>query len=523
MRLVLLSVLTVLLNFQSVAAQQLPLDFEGGLHPFTGFSGSSFSFRADPVVPTNNVGQFFNDGGQANQGFFIDLSAPVNLATEQTLTLRFYAFDPNAHTVLLKLENGTQSDVEVSQQLSGAANSWVDMTFNFANAMQSGTSNTVAATGTYSRVTLFIDIGVNTAGTYLIDQINNGSTAVTPNPIDVVYTDLVWSDEFNTPGAAHPIDAAKWFHQTQLPAGGSWFNGEVQHYTNRLSNSFVENGFLNIVARRETFTDQGSTKQFTSARLNSKFAFTYGRVDVRAKLPFGNGTWPAIWTLGKNINEDGAFWDSTYGTTNWPLCGEIDVMEHGLGAVNHVSAALHTACNGCFGNTMNVRSRILQDVANNFHVYSVNWSPQQITFLIDDVPFYTYNPAVRNVATYPFFEDQYLLLNVAMGGIAGAIDASFTQSTFLIDYVRVYQNTLSVATASLLNATIYPNPTSDILSIKASETIDSITVFNMLGQQVLEKTTDCNTVDVSILDNGTYILKIKAGDLIQTEKVVVMH
>lgn len=523
MKSILFAFLCFLSIFQYLHAQQFPFDFEDSQYTFTGFSGSSFSQRTDPAVPSNSVGQFFNDGSQLTQGFFTDLSVPVNLAANQNVTLRFYAFDPNVHTVLLKLENGTQPAIEVSRQTTAGAGAWTDMTFDFTNATQSGTANQVSATGMYSRVTVFIDFGVNTPGTYLIDDINNGATFTPPNPIDVVYTDLVWSDEFNTPGTNNPVDPTKWFHQTQLPAGGSWFNGEQQHYTNRLQNSYVENGFLNIVARRESFTDQGQTKQFTSARLNSKYAFTYGRVDVRARLPFGAGTWPAIWTLGKNTNEDGAFWDSTYGTTNWPLSGEIDIMEHGLGPVNQVSAALHTACNGCSGNTRNKGARNLQDVANDFHIYSVNWSPQQITFLIDDVPFYTYNPAVKNVNTYPFYEDQYMLLNVAMGGIAGAIDPNFTQGTFQIDYVRVYQNTLSVATTSSLNARIYPNPTSDILSIRASETIDSIMVFNMLGQQVLEKTTDCNTLDVSPFVNGTYILKIQAGDLIQTEKVVVMH
>ena len=133
--------------------------------------------------------------------------------------------------------------------------------------------------------------------------------------VDVVYTDLVWSDEFDTNGA---VNSTKWFHQTQLPLGGSWFSNEVQHYTNRIQNSYVNAGVLNIVALKESFTDQGYTKQYTSARLNSKFAFKYGRVDVRAKVPINAGTWPAIWMLGKNINEDGAYFDATYGTTNWP-------------------------------------------------------------------------------------------------------------------------------------------------------------------------------------------------------------
>ena len=122
--------------------------------------------------------------------------------------------------------------------------------------------------------------------------------------IDVVNNDLLWSDEFNGSGA---IDSSNWFQQTQLPDGNNWYNGELQHYTNRQTNSFQNNGSLNLVAKKETFTDQGVTKQYTSARLNSKFAFKYGRVEVRAKLPSGVGTWPAIWMLGKNIIEPGGF------------------------------------------------------------------------------------------------------------------------------------------------------------------------------------------------------------------------
>lgn len=258
--------------------------------------------------------------------------------------------------------------------------------------------------------------------------------------VDVIYSDLVWSDEFNTNGA---IDDNKWFHQTQLPASGSWFNGELQHYTNQLSNSFVNEGFLNIVSKKEPYTNQGITKQYTSARLNSKFAFKYGRVDVRAKLPIQAGTWPAIWMLGKNVNEDGGYFDALFGTTDWPACGEIDIMEHGITPsqpINYIQSALHTPSS--FGNTINIGGIVASDIANNYHIYSLNWSPFQISFLLDDVVFYTYNPAVKNASNWPFDKDQYLLLNIAMGGIAGAIDPNFNQSAMVIDYVRVYQNTL---------------------------------------------------------------------------------
>lgn len=256
--------------------------------------------------------------------------------------------------------------------------------------------------------------------------------------VDVVYSDLVWSDEFDVNGA---VNTTKWHHQTQIPAGGSWYNGEQQHYTNQLANSFVNSGFLNIVAKKEVYTSQGYTKQYTSARLNSKFAFKYGRVDVRAKLPIQQGTWPAIWTLGKNINEDGAFFDATHGTTDWPACGEIDIMEHGITQsqpAGYIQSALHTPSS--FGATTNIGGTIASNLGTDYHIYSMNWSPFQITFLLDGVAYYTYSPAVKNANNWPFDADQYLLLNIAMGGVAGNIPSNFNQATMEIDYVRVYQN-----------------------------------------------------------------------------------
>ncbi len=245
---------------------------------------------------------------------------------------------------------------------------------------------------------------------------------------------LVWSDEFSGNGA---VASDLWFHQTQLPAGGSWYNNEQQHYTNRIENSSVANGFLKIVAKKESFTNQGFTKQYTSARLNSKFAFTYGRVDVRAKLPTGAGTWPAIWMLGKNTKEPGAYFYSQFGTTDWPASGEIDIMEHWGNNPNVIHGSLHTPSSS--GATINTKTITVSQVSSTFHVYSMIWDETKIQFLVDDVAFYTYNPAVKNASTWPFDKPQYLLLNIAMGGIGGAIDPAFTESSMEIDYVRVYQ------------------------------------------------------------------------------------
>ena len=497
-------------------SQQTPINFENTSHSFIGFGNSSYAFNTDPQDTTNNVGEFNNDGSSANQGFFIDLNRSIDLDEEKNLSLSFYSYDTNSHSITIKLENGENPDVEVTQTISGSSqNNWTALSFDFSNATYTSNGTSVDATGTYNRLTIFIDLGVNTSGTYLIDTINDGSEVTDPNEIDIIYTDLVWADEFDTNGA---IDAAKWHHQTQLPQGGSWYNGEVQHYTNRIENSSVKNGFLDITAIKENFTDQGQTKQYTSARLNSKFAFTYGRVDVRAKLPFGDGTWPAIWTLGKNINEDGGYWDSQYGTVGWPACGELDIMEHGLHPTNQVSVAIHTPSS--YGGTVNTSIQTLADVANNFHVYSMNWSPDQITFLIDGVGLYTYNPAVKNDDTWPFYLEQYLLLNIAMGGNGGAIDPNFSQSSMVIDYVRVYQNTTASTEDVFANKfSVYPNPSSDVLNIRTNEPIDKVELYNTIGQLIVAKKT--TNINISSINIGVYILKIYSGNRIVTKKVMI--
>lgn len=335
--------------------------------------------------------------------------------------------------------------------------------------------------------------------------------------VDVVYNNLVWSDEFTTNG---PINNSNWFHQTQLPAGGSWFNGEVQHYTNQLTNSSVNNGLLTIAAKKEPYTNQGVTKQYTSARLNSKFAFLYGRLDVRAKVPVSQGTWPAIWLLGKNVNEDGAFFDATYGTTNWPTCGEIDVMEYGITPsqpANYVQSALHTPSS--FGNTINIGGAIANNLGSDFHVYSMNWSPYQITFLLDGVAFYTYNPAVKTPSNWPFDAEQYLLLNIAMGGIAGTIPASFTQANMDIDYVRVYQNTLvdtqsptsftatvGAVTSSSIELLLNANDNSGTVAYTISYSGGTISLANTSGVQK-------SLIIPNLSPNTNYAFSVAASDL----------
>ncbi len=236
------------------------------------------------------------------------------------------------------------------------------------------------------------------------------------NEVDVVYTNLVWADEFDANGAP---DAANWTYD--LGAGG-WGNGEVQSYTNNTENVAVAEGVLKITAK----ADGGS---YTSARLKTQGLreFTYGRIDVRAKLPKGGGTWPAIWMLGANFE-----------TAGWPACGELDIMEAVGNKPGTVQSAIHTPSS--YGATVNMASTTVANPSEEFHVYSMNWSADQISFLIDDEVYYTYAPETKNADTWPFNADQFIILNVAMGGtLGGEIDPAFTQASMEIDYVRVYQ------------------------------------------------------------------------------------
>lgn len=239
--------------------------------------------------------------------------------------------------------------------------------------------------------------------------------------VAVEYTNLVWSDEFDTDGSP---DASNWAYDIGTGNNG-WGNGEVQYYTDRTDNVSVTGGVLKITAKKENY--QGSS--YTSSRLKTQglYDFTYGRVDVKAKLPEGSGTWPAIWMLGADFESAG-----------WPACGEIDIME-GIGNnPGHVQSAIHTPSS--YGSTVNMKSTTVSDASSAFHVYSVNWSEDKISFLIDGEIYYTYEPDTKNADTWPFDAPQFLLLNVAMGGsLGGNIDASFTESSMEIDYVRVYQ------------------------------------------------------------------------------------
>lgn len=244
---------------------------------------------------------------------------------------------------------------------------------------------------------------------------------------------LIWSDEFDYDGS---VDNLKWHHQVIPIMGSSWANGEVQHYTDRTQNSFVSDGTLKIVAKKEQYQFNGNTKSYTSARLNSKFTFQYGRIDISAKLPADQGTWPAFWTLGANINEVGNYHGDTYGSSGWPACGEIDIMEQNGWNKNNLIGHLHWGDDNTGQYKNEGGTKMVSDTATTFNLYSLIWNQNEIRILFNDQVFFI--KQIDNSMPYRF--PQYILFNIAMGGnLGGTIPANFSQATMEVDYIRVYQ------------------------------------------------------------------------------------
>lgn len=244
---------------------------------------------------------------------------------------------------------------------------------------------------------------------------------------------LVWSDEFDVDGLA---DAGKWAYDTSRNSLG-WFNHELQYYADaRAENSRVEGGNLVIEARHEDlapaqFPDWGG-QHYTSARLitRERGSWTYGFMEVRARLPCGVGTWPAIWTL------------SALPQAQWPTDGEIDIMEHVGFDQGVVHGTVHTAdYNGALGNQRSATT-VAADVCSNFHRYQLNWSPTRITVGMDDHNYFQYTNDGSGHAEWPFDNPQFLILNIAVGGDWGGqhgVNDAIFPVRMDIDYVRVYQ------------------------------------------------------------------------------------
>lgn len=298
-----------------------------------------------------------------------------------------------------------------------------------------GATNELVWTSSNEKVATVNDKGVVKALSrgFALIKAQGDSLNATCN-VNVTRTDLsyqlVWSEEFD----GTTLDLTKWNIET---GGGGWGNNEKQYYTNRSENLRLEGGSLVIEAKKEVY----QSNNYTSARINSrdKVAFTYGKIEARISLPSGKGTWPAFWMMGSNIT-----------SARWPLCGEIDIMEHIGSKPTMISHATHTTeKNGSKGNNWYFQKTVA-DVENNYHTYAIEWEKQFnegddcITFYIDGVKSTTiWEPHVNSTPQqWPFKADFYILLNMAIGGnMGGTIDDTiFNNPTLMkVDYVRVYQ------------------------------------------------------------------------------------
>lgn len=250
----------------------------------------------------------------------------------------------------------------------------------------------------------------------------------TEEPEEEATWQLVWEDEFDD----DQLDESSWSYQfgTGEDEGlNRWGNNELQYYTDREENIYLEDGYLNITAQKENFEGMG----YTSARIRTKDKgdWKFGRFEIRAKLPQGQGIWPAVWMLST---------DEVFGI--WPKSGEIDITE----MVGHKPATVHGTVH--YGpewpnNQNKGESFSLQDgiFADDFHLFSIEWEVDKIQFFVDENLYFTVTPSTLTPHPYPFNNRFHLLINLAVGGNWPGNPDSTTEfpQTMSVDYVRVYQ------------------------------------------------------------------------------------
>ena len=236
----------------------------------------------------------------------------------------------------------------------------------------------------------------------------------------------VWSDEFEYTGLP---DTSRWSYDV---GGHGWGNHEMQYYTSsRIENARVENGHLIIEARKEKWDTNG----YTSARLvtRGKMDWLYGRFQIRAKLPSGRGTWPAIWLLASN---------NSYGENYWPDNGEIDIMEHVGFHQGYIHGSTHSLKYYWQIGTQRTDTIYSKDVSDAFHNYVLDWDPDTIRIFLDDSLYFTSVNDKTGWQAWPFDKPFYLILNIAVGGVWGGqqgIDETIWPRRMEVDYVRVYK------------------------------------------------------------------------------------
>jgi beta-glucanase (GH16 family) len=269
-------------------------------------------------------------------------------------------------------------------------------------------------------------LGISSAKGTIITE--NGANFITDNtgystPLSYPGYTLIWNDEFS----GTSLDLNTWNQETGNGSGG-WGNNELEYYTNSPKNIFVSNGNLIIEARKESI----SGFNYSSGRMTTqnKKSFTFGRIDIRAKLPGGKGIWPALWMLGNDIN-----------TAGWPACGESDIMELLGQEPNKAYGTLHFGSSTGHGQKGTNYSLSSGNFSDQFHVFSMEWKQNEVKLYIDNNLYLTVNDTDVVPYNYPFNSPFFFIFNVAVGGNwPGNPDATtpFPQR-MIVDYIRVFQ------------------------------------------------------------------------------------
>lgn len=332
-----------------------------------------------------------------------------------------------------------------------------------------------------------------------IEPLEYGKDVMTEIANDYV---LVWADEFNYEGM---LDTSKWNYEVGTGNGG-WGNGEQQFYTNRLENVSVQDGHLTITAKRENYNGSG----YTSGRVTTKAKgdWKYGFVEVKAKLPTGQGTWPAIWML-----------PSTYEYGGWPNSGEIDIMETTGYNPSNILGTIHTGdYNHMIGTQRGSNTRV-SNSTTDYNLYQMEWTDTYVRMMVNGKAYFTFykNTTDPSYMKWPFDQPFHLLLNVAMGGsMGGSISSLFVEGSMDVDYVRVYKkNDVSDSEKPSVVNINNVTPTSNSIHLGWDEANDNQGIKHyeiVLNNKQVIATTARNITLTNLKPNTDYQIRVIAVD-----------
>ena len=491
----------------TVNSQTLPIDFETTTSWFA-FDGASFATVSNPYVnsenQSDNVGRMTKGTSRNWAGAYLTLGSSMDLLNNDTFSIKVRSSKSNTR-LLLKVENSSNTSINYEREVTMTKyNEWETLTFDYSQIPNEN----------YDRIVLIFDLGVTGNGsssfTYYVDDISLYSLDGPPEPCDSNLTgnipsgsnyELVWADEFNEDGE---LCYENWTYDLGTGSQG-WGNFEAQSYTNNSENVRKENGILKITAIK-------SGNSYTSARIKTKnlFDFTYGRIEIRAKLPSTAGTWPAVWLLGSNINE-----------VSWPQCGEIDIIEQFSNKQENISTA-HWYSDGNAQYGLSVNNSTL---TSSFNTYRLDWTPTSLTTYLNDSQYWV----MSTNNTMPFFDNFFLIANLALGGNKGAgnIDPNFTQDSLEIDYIRVYQNSSgSVLSSKTINGDDnfinYYNSNGEWQFKSLSYEIYDIFIYDISGKLIDKRNVGGKTVKINSknLQNGLHFIRLRGDFGFQVIKIL---